>query len=173
MEGSVQFSEIQHFYKNSTVFLTGATGFVGKLVLEKLLRQCHVKHVYLLIREKDGVDAETRCANIFDGTAFDPLRRIDPEFFKKVSLIAGDCEKPDLGLSELDKASLIKEVEFIFHCAANTKLDATLREATNINVRATRDLLNIAKEAENLKRIFKRFVIHWKRVHEDPFDDEA
>lgn len=82
---------------------------------------------------------------------FDPLRRTDPEFFKKVSLIAGDCKKPDLGLSELDRAMLINEVEFIFHCAANTKLDATLREATAVNVRATRDLLNIAKEVENLK----------------------
>lgn len=68
MEGTVQFSEIQYFYKNSTVLLTGATGFVGKLLLEKLLRQCHVKHVYVLIREKNGTDAESRCADIFDAT---------------------------------------------------------------------------------------------------------
>lgn len=68
MEGSVQFSEIQHFYKNSTVLLTGATGFVGKLLLEKLLRQCHVRRVYALVRDKDGADAEARCAEIFDAT---------------------------------------------------------------------------------------------------------
>lgn len=31
-------SEIQKFYNDTTVFLTGATGFVGTLILEKLLR---------------------------------------------------------------------------------------------------------------------------------------
>lgn len=33
-----QLSEIQSFYKDTTVFLTGATGFMGNLILEKLIR---------------------------------------------------------------------------------------------------------------------------------------
>lgn len=31
-------SEIQKFYEGTTILLTGATGFVGKILLEKLLR---------------------------------------------------------------------------------------------------------------------------------------
>lgn len=31
-------SEIQSFYKDATIFLTGATGFMGNLILEKLIR---------------------------------------------------------------------------------------------------------------------------------------
>lgn len=31
-------SEIQSFYQDATVFLTGATGFMGNLILEKLIR---------------------------------------------------------------------------------------------------------------------------------------
>lgn len=37
-ESKPELSEIQSFYKNSTVFLTGATGFMGSLILEKLIR---------------------------------------------------------------------------------------------------------------------------------------
>lgn len=33
-----QLSEIQSFYKDTTIFLTGATGFMGNLILEKLIR---------------------------------------------------------------------------------------------------------------------------------------
>ncbi|KAJ8933767.1 hypothetical protein NQ314_013801, partial [Rhamnusium bicolor] len=129
MEGTSEFSEIQHFYANTTVFVTGATGFVGKLVLEKILRQCDVKHVYLLVRGKDGVDAEARCANIFDSTAFLNLKRNNQEFYKKVSLLLGDCEQPDLGLSDYDKSLIIKEVNCIFHCAALTRYDEPLKKS--------------------------------------------
>lgn len=38
LESKPELSEIQSFYKNSTVFLTGATGFMGSLILEKLIR---------------------------------------------------------------------------------------------------------------------------------------
>ncbi|KAJ8939205.1 hypothetical protein NQ318_019446 [Aromia moschata] len=74
----MELSEIQHFYKNSTVLVTGATGFVGKLVLEKLLRTCQVKHVYVLVRSKNERDAESRCADIFDSETMDILKDIFP-----------------------------------------------------------------------------------------------
>lgn len=79
------------------------------------------------------------------------MRRVEPEFFKRVSYIRGDCGKPDLGINEHDRALLIQEVNFIFHTAASAKFDDSLREATNVNVRATRDLLHLAEEIENLK----------------------
>lgn len=66
MDPTIQFSEIDHFYKNKVVLLIGATGFVGKLVLEKILRELQVKHVYVLIRSKNGQNATSRCAEVFD-----------------------------------------------------------------------------------------------------------
>jgi len=38
MQIKPELSEIQSFYNDATVFLTGATGFMGNLILEKLLR---------------------------------------------------------------------------------------------------------------------------------------
>lgn len=61
-------SEIAQFYKDSTVFLTGATGFLGKMCLEKLLRDCNeLKKIYVMVRPKKGKDIQTRFEEIFDG----------------------------------------------------------------------------------------------------------
>lgn len=69
---------------------------------------------------------------------------------EKVFAIAGDCVEPDLGLSETDKKSLLTEVNCVFHCAATVRFDEKIRTAVNINVRATRDLLAMAREMKQL-----------------------
>lgn len=59
-------SEIQEFYAQQTVFLTGCTGFVGKCVVEKLLRACpDLKKLYLMVRPKK-VSAKERIEKYFD-----------------------------------------------------------------------------------------------------------
>ena len=60
-------SEIASFYKNKGIFVTGATGFLGKVLLEKLLRSCSdLKMIYVLVRPKKGVPASERLAEIFN-----------------------------------------------------------------------------------------------------------
>lgn len=51
---------IQEFYSERSVFLTGASGFLGKQVLEKLLRSCNVKNAYVLVRPKKGKSTQDR-----------------------------------------------------------------------------------------------------------------
>ena len=44
---------IEEFYVDKSVFITGATGFLGKVLLEKLLRSCRrIKRIYLLARAR-------------------------------------------------------------------------------------------------------------------------
>lgn len=59
-------SEITEFYRNKTVFITGGTGFMGKVLVEKLLRSCPVRRIYLLMRPKRGVDVEQRLDDMFN-----------------------------------------------------------------------------------------------------------
>lgn len=60
-------SPIQEFYYGQSIFITGGTGFMGKLLIEKLLRTCPgVASIYLLVRPKKGKDVHQRTEEIFD-----------------------------------------------------------------------------------------------------------
>jgi fatty acyl-CoA reductase len=51
----MQQSSIVEYYKGHAVFVTGATGFMGKVLVEKLLRSCPgIEHLYLLMRPSNG-----------------------------------------------------------------------------------------------------------------------
>lgn len=142
---------MQEFYAGQTVFLTGATGFLGKLLMEKLLRSCDVKKIYILMRMKKGKSETERFAEIFEQLCFKPLREQNPNFASKVSLMNGNLTEPDLGLSDESKRTIIEEVNTIFHVAATVRFDQHLKSATYINVRSVRDLVRIAKEMKRLK----------------------
>jgi thioester reductase-like protein len=52
---------IREFYKDKTLLLTGATGFLGKVVLEKFFRTLpSVKRIYILVRPKRGTQIMDR-----------------------------------------------------------------------------------------------------------------
>jgi fatty acyl-CoA reductase len=52
---------IKTFYRGQNIFITGGTGFMGKVLIEKLLRSCpDIKNIYVLIRHRKGYDITTR-----------------------------------------------------------------------------------------------------------------
>lgn len=65
-------SPIRDFFVGKTVFVTGGFGFVGKLLIEKLLR-CEVKKIFMLARPKKGKTIEER----FEALMNEPVCKID------------------------------------------------------------------------------------------------
>jgi len=54
-------SLISEFYRDRCIFITGATGFLGKVLVEKLLRSCpKIKAIYVLMRAKKDQDIRDR-----------------------------------------------------------------------------------------------------------------
>ena len=58
-------SSIPAFYAGKSVFITGGTGFMGKILVEKLLWSCpDIREIFLLMRSKKGVNINDRIKNI-------------------------------------------------------------------------------------------------------------
>lgn len=54
------------WYKGRSVFITGATGFMGKVLIEKLLYSYpDIKNIYILIRSKRGRSTEERIEDMW------------------------------------------------------------------------------------------------------------
>lgn len=139
-------------FKDTTVLISGGTGFMGKMLTEKLLRSCpDLKHIYLLIREKKGKSLHQRLDDIFQDPLFSVVEKEYPKFRHKVSGLAGDIAAPGLALNEEDRKKIIEEVGVIFHGAATVRFDEKIKIAFNINVRGTKEMLFLAKEIKNLK----------------------
>ncbi|XP_015367357.1 PREDICTED: putative fatty acyl-CoA reductase CG5065 [Diuraphis noxia] len=146
------FSEIQSFYNGMTVFLTGATGFVGKLILEKLIRTCSgVKQVYVLIREKKGKTTEDRFKELFNDPVFELMKKEQPNYLEKITAVIGDCCLPSLGIEEKYRNMLKNEVNIVIHSAATVRFDEHLRKAVNINIIALQDMLKMSQGMKHLK----------------------
>lgn len=57
--------DVTGFYDGSVCLITGGTGFLGKVLVEKLLRTFSIRKIYLLIRSKNGLTATDRLQEYF------------------------------------------------------------------------------------------------------------
>ncbi len=58
---------IAEFYQDKSILITGATGFMGKVLVEKLLRSCPgIDRVYLLLRPSKGKDVTSRLQELIN-----------------------------------------------------------------------------------------------------------
>lgn len=125
---------ISEFYKDKSIFLTGCTGFVGKVVLEKFMHSLpEFKKIYVMVRAKRGFSAKERVQKeIFASPCFDGIRsRPDFEHMvnNKIHPIIGDICKERLAMSEEDRALLVRELDVVINMAASVDFVERLCDA--------------------------------------------
>jgi thioester reductase-like protein len=91
-------------------FVTGATGFIGRRLVKKLLQR--EGEIYFLILEREMPKLEE--LRVFWGGN---EQRIIP--------VVGDLTQPKLGVAEADLAKLKGQVKHLFHLAAIYDLKAS------------------------------------------------
>ncbi|CAH1403215.1 unnamed protein product [Nezara viridula] len=165
--GDYEESEIQTLFQGGKVLITGATGFLGKVLMESLLRKTSTEKIFILIRSKRNKTTEERMKEMLNDKVFQKLKSENPARMSAINLISGDCSSPGLGLSNADKEMLLNEVNIIFHGAATVRFNENLKTATGTNVAASQMILDLARQMKNL-----RVVMHVSTAYSNSQFDE-
>ena len=144
-------SEIEQFYADKCVFLTGGTGFLGKILIEKLLRSCsRLKKIYVLIRPNTSSNPSKRLKELFSCEVFKRIRENYPQLMSKVEPVNGNITYPNLGISYDCLQTLKKEIDIVLHSAATIRFDEPLKKALEINLCGTETVINFCNQLDNL-----------------------
>ncbi|KAF3776469.1 Fatty acyl-CoA reductase 3 [Nymphaea thermarum] len=147
--------------KNKSILLTGSTGFLAKIFVEKVLRvQPQVKRLFLIVRAADLKSATLR---IHDEVLKKDLFRVLKEkhgsgfesfFWSKVSPVVGDIAMEGLGMVDACvQEEISRDVDVIVNVAATTSFDERYDSALRINALGAKHVLDFAKTCQKLEML--------------------
>lgn len=120
------------------ILLTGATGYLGPFLLERLLRDTTAR-VTCLVRAAEPDDGLRR---VRDALRAAGLWR--DAFADRIGVLPGNLAQPGLGLTADDFALLAAKVDEIYHAGAAVNILPAYRRIKPTNVDGTRDILRLA-----------------------------
>ncbi|KAG6570489.1 Fatty acyl-CoA reductase 3, partial [Cucurbita argyrosperma subsp. sororia] len=143
------------FLENKNILITGATGFLAKILVEKILRvQPNVKKLYLLqLIEKCII----LIVKVIGKDLFQVLKKMwggdfDTLISEKVCLVPGEVSLSEMGLKDSNLVAEMKnQVELIVNLAATTKFDERYDVALGTNTLGVKHVISFAKQCPNLK----------------------
>ncbi|MCX5699178.1 MAG: SDR family oxidoreductase [Candidatus Omnitrophica bacterium] len=138
-----------------TIFITGATGFLGSYLLRKLLHYKNhtIGNIIALSRGETQKETERRVRQSLWGQL--PLRQ-KRGLISLLEVVRGDIAKENLGLSKAAYNRIIKKVTIIYHSAAICEFGVPLPVIRKTNVDGTRNVLELALACKK-QGGFKRF----------------
>ncbi|XP_048321564.2 fatty acyl-CoA reductase 2, chloroplastic isoform X2 [Ziziphus jujuba] len=149
---------IVKFLRGKRFFITGATGFLAKVLIEKVLRTVpDVGKIYVLIKAKNKEAAMERLkSEIINAELFKCLQQTHGKSYQTFMLeklipVLGNISEPDLGLEEELAEMMAKEVDVIVNSAATINFDERYDVALDINTRGPGHLMCFAKKCKRLE----------------------
>ncbi|KNA18131.1 hypothetical protein SOVF_073590 [Spinacia oleracea] len=154
----MDFGSITEFLANKTILVTGATGFIAKILVEKILRvQPNVNKLYLLIRASNSQAADIRLQDeVLGKELFKILRekwgtKFECFMSEKISAVAGDTSYENLGITGHRLKQMYNDIDIVINVAATTKFDERYDVALGVNTLGPKHVVNFAKNCANIK----------------------
>ena len=134
-----------HFQKSLSVFVTGATGYLGShIVLELLFRTNY--DISVIVRGSNIAQSKERVCNILSHYRGSPI----PEnIFQKIKIYNGNITEPKFNLPDSEYEELISKIDCVINSAANVKHYGEYEEFYRDNVTS---VLNIIEFCKNEKK---------------------
>ncbi|EHA27435.1 hypothetical protein ASPNIDRAFT_128601, partial [Aspergillus niger ATCC 1015] len=112
-----------------TVILTGASGFIGRHILESLIQVPKIGRIHCIAHRplSDELPHRQKFNAVVASSS-------------KISVHEGDLSAPRLGLSETEFAALAQQADMIIHSGANRSFFSTYDQVQAINVQSTKEL---------------------------------
>ena len=117
-----------------TYFVTGATGFIGRHLVEQLLKRDGDIHVLVREGSTDKLD--------------ELIRRWGPEASARIKPVDGDLAEPRLGVADDQVEALKGQIDHFFHLAAIYDMTADDERNEQLNVEGTRNAVELANALE-------------------------
>jgi L-2-aminoadipate reductase len=130
---------------NITIFLTGATGFLGSYLIRDILERTE-RSLKLIAHVRGAKDA---------GAALERLKRSlgghglwKDEWSKRLSCVIGDLSKPNLGIDENNWQKLARTVDVVVHNGATVHWVKRYQDMMTSNVISTMDAMKLCNEGK-------------------------
>ncbi len=120
-------------------FVTGATGFIGSRLVERLLEKRQGK-IYVLVRENSRARLDDLVERWSVSVGASAADRIEP--------VIGDLRRPLLGVEKEQVAELRGKVNHFFHLAAVYDMTAPAERNTAVNVGGTTHAVELARAVD-------------------------
>jgi len=128
-------------------------GFVGKVLLHKLLTCCDnlpENSIYVLVRGKKNLSAEERFnIDVFQSPIFHSFANLR----SKIRVVEGDIGMNRLGLNSEDYQEIADKCTIIIHMAATVNFNEKLVTAIELNTFGPLHILKLGATCKNLKSI--------------------
>ncbi len=149
---------VQNELAGKHILITGTTGFLGKVVLEKLLRKVpDVYQITLLARSnkhyssaKERVYQEVITSSVFNVLKEEMGSLFDEFIESKISVVEGELTQSGFGMDAASFKALAEDIDLVINCAASVNFREPLDDAIRINALSVEGLVELVKAAGDI-----------------------
>lgn len=148
--------------------VTGATGFLGTAVVERLLRSVPACELVVVVRPSRRASAERRAQrDLLRNDCFDRLRerlgtRFDGEVSRRLTVVSGDIAAEGLDLDDEGRQALAS-CDVVVHSAATVSFDSPLDAAVEVNLLGPARLAALLSPGTHLVAVSTAYVAGTRR----------